>query len=216
MSRIPHILSSSINNPRRYGYDGSDIVTLAKENDAGTTAVWQVAGEMAPDDPFIADFLRIFSNEEEGALIGKHGKPEKKINLIRGRITMKKTSLAALILFVLIFALMSNARAQSPQQTLDQYVSDLQKNPNDNALREKIIKHVQTMRPSPAIPEEARRHYVMAKTFYKDAKKIEDYNASIDRVQECSSYCPLVARCEPGARNRCSRVRNVTMMPSLH
>jgi len=42
---------------------------------------------------------------------------------------MKKTSLAALILFVLIVAFMSNARAQSPQQTLDQYVTDLQKNP---------------------------------------------------------------------------------------
>jgi len=103
---------------------------------------------------------------------------------------MKMTSLAALILFVLIVALMSNARAQSPQQTLDQYVSDLQKNPNDNALREKIIKHVQTMRPSPAIPEEARRHYVMAKTFYKDAKKIEDYNASIDEFKNALLIAP--------------------------
>ena len=62
------MLSSSISNPRKQGYDGSDIVTLAKENDAGTTAVWEAAGEMAPDDPFIADFLRIFSHEEEGRL----------------------------------------------------------------------------------------------------------------------------------------------------
>jgi tetratricopeptide (TPR) repeat protein len=103
---------------------------------------------------------------------------------------MKMTTLAALILFVLIFALMSNARAQSPQQTLDQYVSDLQQNPSDNALREKIIMHVQTMRPSPAIPEEARRHYVMAKTFYKDAKKIEDYNASVDEFKNALLIAP--------------------------
>jgi tetratricopeptide (TPR) repeat protein len=108
----------------------------------------------------------------------------------QGRITMKKTSLAALILFVLIVALMSNARAQSPQQALDQYVSDLQKNPNDNALREKIIMHVQTMRPSPAIPEEARRHYVMAQTFYKDAKKIEDYNVSMDEFKKALLIAP--------------------------
>jgi tetratricopeptide (TPR) repeat protein len=103
---------------------------------------------------------------------------------------MNKTSLAALILFVLIVALMSNARAQSPQQALDRYVSELQKNPNDNALREKIIKHVQTMRPSPAIPEEARRQYVMAKTFYKDAKKIEDYHAAMDAFQNALLIAP--------------------------
>ena len=35
-------------------------------------------------DPFIADFLRIFSNEEEGRLSVNTEKPEKKINLIRG------------------------------------------------------------------------------------------------------------------------------------
>jgi len=144
---------------------------------------------MAPDDPFMTDFLRIFSNEGEVRLSetrrnGKEDKPQQR------RATMKMTSLAALILFVLIFALMSNARAQSPQQTLDQYVSDLQMNPNDNALREKIIMHVQTMRPSPAIPEEARRHYVMAKTFYKDAKKIEDYNASIDEFKNALLIAP--------------------------
>ncbi len=103
---------------------------------------------------------------------------------------MKKTCLAALILFVLIVALLSNARAQSPQHTLDQYVSDLQKNPNDNALRETIIHHVQTMRPSPAIPEEARRHYIMAKTFYKDAKKIEDYDVSMDAFKKALLIAP--------------------------
>jgi tetratricopeptide (TPR) repeat protein len=105
-------------------------------------------------------------------------------------MTMKEISLAALILFVLIFALMSNAQAQSPQQTLNQYVSDLHKNPNDNTLREKIIKHVQTMTPSPAIPEEARRHYVMAVTLSKDSKKIEDYNASIDEFKSALLIAP--------------------------
>lgn len=67
---------------------------------------------------------------------------------------MKRICLAGLLVFVLIFALMSTVQAQTPQETLNQYVSDLQKNPNDNALREKIIRHVQTMKPAPAIPEE--------------------------------------------------------------
>lgn len=73
----------------------------------------------------------------------------------------------------------ATAQAQSSQQTLTQYVADLQKNPNDYALREKIIRHVQTMKPAPAIPEEARRHYVMAKTLSDEAKKAEDFNDAI-------------------------------------
>ena len=60
------------------------------------------------------------------------------------------------ILFAMLFLLLglsvSIAQAQSPQQTLNQYVSDLQKNPNDYALREKIIRHVQTMKPDAGRP----------------------------------------------------------------
>jgi len=59
----------------------------------------EVAAEMAPDDPFMTDFLRIFSNEGEVRLSetrrnGKEDKPQQR------RATMKMTSLAALILFV--------------------------------------------------------------------------------------------------------------------
>jgi len=56
------------------------------------------------------------------------------------------------IFFLLLGISVSIAQAQSPQETLNQYISDLQKNPTDYALREKIIKHVQTMKPAPAIP----------------------------------------------------------------
>ena len=74
--------------------------------------------------------------------------------------------------------------------TLNQYISDLQKNPNDYALREKIIKHVQTMRPAPAIPEEARRHYVMALTLFKGARKIEDYWESFEEFKSALLVAP--------------------------
>jgi tetratricopeptide (TPR) repeat protein len=95
---------------------------------------------------------------------------------------MKKLKLSFVYLFLLVTCItlaLANAQAQPPQQTLNQYVSELQKNPNDYALREKIIKHVQTMKPAPAVPEEARRHYVMAKTLSDEAKKVEDFNDSI-------------------------------------
>jgi tetratricopeptide (TPR) repeat protein len=76
------------------------------------------------------------------------------------------------LLTLLLFAIVVPAWAQSasPQETLNQYVADLQKSPDDTALREKIIKHVQSMKRAPAIPEEAREHYVMATTFAEKAK----------------------------------------------
>ena len=91
---------------------------------------------------------------------------------------MKRISLIAL---ALLFIMMSSVQAQSPQDTLNQYVADLQKNSNDNVLREKIIKHVQTMKQKPAIPEGARRHYVKACTLFEDAKQPSD---SADAAEE--------------------------------
>lgn len=75
---------------------------------------------------------------------------------------MKKNSVFASLAFslTLMFASACLAPAQSAdaQETLKQYISDLQKNPNDYALREKIIRLVQTMKPAPVVPEEAERY----------------------------------------------------------
>jgi tetratricopeptide (TPR) repeat protein len=84
-----------------------------------------------------------------------------------------RTILSVPVVLLLLFAIVIPARAQAPgpQQTLNQYVADLQKNPNDTALRGKIIALAQTMHPAPTIPEEARGHYVMASTFAEKAKE---------------------------------------------
>lgn len=105
---------------------------------------------------------------------------------------MKKICFTALLSIVLIVTLMSIVQAQptNPQETLNQYISDLQKNPNDNALREKIIKHVQTMQPAPAIPEEARRHYVMGKTLFEDAKNVQDFKDAIEKFKKALLIAP--------------------------
>jgi membrane protein implicated in regulation of membrane protease activity len=61
--------------------------------------------------------------------------------------------ICAVVSVAMLLALLpAQAQTGSPQDTLNQYISDLQKNPTDYALREKIIKHVQTMKPAPAIP----------------------------------------------------------------
>lgn len=109
----------------------------------------------------------------------------------------QKVNLFCFCLLLCIIAVPCS-QAQSTNDLLNQYVLDLQKSPNDNALREKIIKHVQTMEPLPQIPEEARRHYVMAKTLFKDAKSENDYSAAIDEFKSAL----LVAPWWPGGKPR--------------
>jgi hypothetical protein len=69
-----------------------------------------------------------------------------------------RTILLGLMLLPLFCAIGLPARAQtaSTQQTLSQYVADLQSNPNDTALRGKIIALAQSMSPPPAIPEKTQ------------------------------------------------------------
>ena len=47
------------------------------------------------------------------------------------------------------------ALAESQREQLSQMVEQLQKTPGDNALREKIIRLAQELKPAPALPEEA-------------------------------------------------------------
>jgi tetratricopeptide (TPR) repeat protein len=106
--------------------------------------------------------------------------------------TVKKTSLAVLMALSFTFALQSFALAQSagPQATLNQYISDLQKNPDDYAVREKIIRHVQTMKSAPAVPEEARRQYIMGKTLFEDARSVQDFNDAIEKFRKALLIAP--------------------------
>ena len=106
---------------------------------------------------------------------------------------MRKIFPAVLLIFMLSLVIISAAQAQSPQQTLNQYVSDLQKNPNDYALREKIIRHVQTMRPAPAVPEEAKRHLVRGKAAFKGAKEARDFQDAADEFKKALLYAPWLA-----------------------
>ena len=103
----------------------------------------------------------------------------------------KKSYFIMIFIGVLLLSFMSlPANAQSQQQTLNQYIADLQKNPDDNALREKIIKHVQAMKPKPAIPETAREHYVMATTFIEKAKDSAGYERAIEEYKAALLAAP--------------------------
>ncbi len=83
--------------------------------------------------------------------------------------------------------------AQSPQETLNQYISDLQKNPNDNALREKIIRHAQTMSPAPAVPEEAERYMARGTAAVKNAKDANDFRDAVNEFEKATLAAPWLA-----------------------
>lgn len=82
------------------------------------------------------------------------------------------------------------ANAESPRVQLQQMVEQLQKSPNDNALREKIIRLATTIKPAPGVPPEAKRPFVMAGTYQKEAKKPSDFALAIDSYQEALKFAP--------------------------
>ena len=71
--------------------------------------------------------------------------------------------------------LASAAVVSTPREVLAQYVIELQKAPEDQALREQIIRLERTMTPSPAVPVDANRFFVKATIFQQEAT---DINAS--------------------------------------
>jgi len=77
-----------------------------------------------------------------------------------------------------------HAQSSSPQETFNQYISDLQKNPEDNALREKIIKFAKEAKEPLVMPEEARQHFMMAKTYLRKAKNEVGYKLAIDEYKQ--------------------------------
>jgi len=104
---------------------------------------------------------------------------------------MKKIYLAGLL--VVMFVFVSVVQAQTPQETLNQYIADLRKKPDDNALREKIIRHVQTMRPAPAIPVEVDELVGQAKYAFKHAKSQKDYLDAVEAYKKVVTIVPWVA-----------------------
>ena len=105
---------------------------------------------------------------------------------------MKAESVFVACVLTLSFFINAPAAAQSatPQQTLNQYVTDLQSNPGDVALRQKIIALARTMRPAPAIPPSAHQDYVMAVTFVESAKDNTGYEHAIDHFKSALLAAP--------------------------
>lgn len=84
------------------------------------------------------------------------------------------------------------ASAASPREQLTQYVADLQKNPSDDALREKIIKLAVTLDPKPATPPEVDELAGRGKYILDHATSPADFSAAAEAFAKASLLAPWV------------------------
>lgn len=103
---------------------------------------------------------------------------------------MKITTRLLVITLVFFMAPATSAHAQTPRAQLQQMVEQLQKSPNDNALREKIIRLATSIKPAPAIPEEANRTFVKGNVFQKEAKDASGYELAIASYRDALRAAP--------------------------
>ena len=85
------------------------------------------------------------------------------------------------------------AQTANPQQALNQYVADLQHNPNDTELRGKIIELVLTMSTPPEVPAEAKRHMARGVATVEDAKTPDDFKDACNEFQQAATLAPWLA-----------------------
>jgi len=99
----------------------------------------------------------------------------------------------SVLTLMLLITIISTIHAQTPQELLNQYVADLRKNPNDFSLREKIIRHVQTMKPAPAMPGEAERFEGRAEYAIKNANSSADFIEAAKEYEKALLIAPWVS-----------------------
>lgn len=97
------------------------------------------------------------------------------------------------LLCFLILGPIRNACAQSPRAQLKQMVEQLQARPGDNALRERIITLAASIKPAPAIPEEAREPFVMGATVLKKASGPAEAGKAVDLFTQALNIAPWFA-----------------------
>ncbi|MHB8412239.1 MAG: hypothetical protein ACYDDI_09875 [Candidatus Acidiferrales bacterium] len=103
------------------------------------------------------------------------------------------------LLIVLVYATFfwGVARAQSPAQSpddqLNQMVAQLQKSPNDQALREKIINLALTLNPKPPTPDAATEAEGAAEYAFKNAKVNSDFSDAAKQYEKALLLAPWLA-----------------------
>ena len=81
----------------------------------------------------------------------------------------------------------------APEKRLEQAEADLQKNPTDDLLREKIIKLAQQINPAPAVPEDALRASARGRAAIELAHSPEDLKEAVAELEKAVQAAPWLA-----------------------
>lgn len=92
-----------------------------------------------------------------------------------------------LALAVLLLAVTAVA---GPREDFKSALAALQKAPYDAAVREKLLKLSTKLKPAPAIPAEAKRAFVMAGTYQKEAKSPSDFMLAVNSYDDALTAAP--------------------------
>lgn len=98
-----------------------------------------------------------------------------------------------LFLSILALGLCLAPSVVGQSEQLPQLVLQLQKTPTDNALRENIIKLAASMKPAPALPDQALKYEGRAQFAFKSAKSESDYFAAAQEYEKAVAAAPWVA-----------------------
>ncbi|MFH0732348.1 MAG: tetratricopeptide repeat protein [Candidatus Omnitrophota bacterium] len=110
------------------------------------------------------------------------------------RRRLNKIFLAVFFLLLAALFVALPSRAEDSQENLNQYVADLQNNPYDSALREKIIKLVQNMNVKPAVPKEVIKIEGAAEYAFSNAKSESDYLDAAKEYEKALLLAPWLAQ----------------------
>lgn len=96
-----------------------------------------------------------------------------------------------IIIFIFtILTVVVGVHAQSPREQLVQMVEQLQKDPTDNALRERIIKLAPTLKRPPALPADLERRMARGTAAFKGAKSLADYQDAAKEFEQATLAAP--------------------------
>jgi hypothetical protein len=103
---------------------------------------------------------------------------------------MKKIKVTAILFFILLVVGSAfPALAQSTDADFELAVADYQQS-HSTAAAEKVIKLAAAMDRLPAIPEEARRHFVRGAALFKDATSPDDFTQVLDEFKQATRLAP--------------------------
>lgn len=98
-----------------------------------------------------------------------------------------------LAILPVLFLYVTPDHAQPPEP-LPALVVQLQKTPQDGALREKVIRLARETTPEPAIPAVALRHENTGNTLFMKAETQQDYLAAAHEYEQALRHAPWLAR----------------------